>query len=248
MSQPAPPVSQVLFVSVVAAMVTSALTTYALHALSPTQPDGVNESAEQVGDGEPVEVPELVELPSQAAGSTVRNVGLRLVVSGREASPLEEGRVVSQSPLAGSTLTAGDAVQVVISSGPATARIPDLVSRPTAEARVALETLGFVVVLDPTATGDAPDQVVSTAPEAGAEAEVGTTVRVRATPAGIPVPDLERTPYRRARATLEEVGLRLGSVRRRYNERLPDLIIVSQEPAAGTLVPEGTEVELLIND
>ena len=101
----------------------------------------------------------------------MRERGLRLVVTSTEASSLAEGKIVSQSPLPGSTLRSGEAVEVVLSSGVAMVGVPDLNGRPLAAARTLLEEAGFVVEADETGTGGPPGTVVSTSPEAGAELE-----------------------------------------------------------------------------
>lgn len=244
-----PSVAQVIFIAVVSGAIASVLTTFGLHALPGQGSAGSPLSAIVDDDGnEHVDVPSLVGVPSESAGDMVRNAGLRLVVSATEPSDMAEGNVIRQTPLAGSALPSGDAVEVILSSGPAMIELPDLGGRPVAEAQSALSDLGLEVTMDNTAQGEAPGTVVSTSPEGGVEVAVGTSVTVRATPAGIPVPSLVGTPYRRARETLEEVGLALGRVRRRYDERRPDLVIVSQEPEAETLVPAGTEIEIVIND
>lgn len=245
-----PSVAQVIFIAVVAGSIASVLTTYGLHAL-PGQGSSTGSPMSEVDDGTgtgSVDVPSLVGVPSESAGDMVRNAGLRLVVSATEPSDIAEGNVVRQTPLAGSTLPTGDAVDVVLSSGPAMIEVPELSGRPVADAQAALTVLGLEVTMDNTAQGAEPGTVVSTSPEAGVEVAAGTSVTVRATPAGIAVPTLVGTPYRRARETLEATGLVLGRVRRRYDERRPDLVITSQEPAAESLVPAGTEVEIIIND
>ena len=248
-TQASPSVAKVILIAVVAGSIASVLTTYGLHAL-PGQTNSGSPSAavvESDGSGN-VDVPSLVGVPSESAGDMVRNAGLRLVVSATEPSEMAEGNVIRQTPLAGSSLPTGDAVEVILSSGPAMIEVPDLGGRPVADAQSALSDLGLEVTMDNTAQGETPGTVVSTSPEAGVEVAVGTNVTVRATPAGIAVPTLVGTPYRRARETLEEVGLVLGRVRRRYDERRPDLVIVSQEPEAESLVPAGTEIEIVIND
>ncbi|MFT5358009.1 MAG: beta-lactam-binding protein with PASTA domain [Polyangiales bacterium] len=245
-----PSVAQVIFIAVVSGALASVLTTYGLHAL-PGQGSTSGSPTSVIVDSDglsSVDVPSLVGVPSESAGDMVRNAGLRLVVSATEASDMAEGNVIRQSPLAGSTLPTGDAVDVILSSGPAMIEIPDLSGRAVAEARTALTGVGLEVTMDNTAQGGAPGIVVSTSPEAGVEVAAGTNVTVRATPAGIAVPNLVGSPYRRARETLEELGLVLGRVRRRYDERRPDLVITSQEPAAESLVPAGTEIEIVIND
>ncbi len=242
-----PSVSQVLLISVLAASATSALVTYGLRTLDGAPAATGPAESPAVESGDPVDVPNLVEMRSEAAGELVRGRGLRLVVTETEASELAEGVVVRQSPVAG-TLQPSEAVEVVLSSGPEMIRVPELSGRPVAVAQAAAEALGLVVEVDETAEGDTPGSVMSTSPAAGMEVAAGSTVQLHATPAGIEVPELVGTPYRRARGTLEEAGLALGRVRRRYDERRPEMIVVSQEPEAGARVPAGTEIAIVIND
>lgn len=245
---------QVVFLAAITAALASVGTTYAMHAfgLGPvTTVAPVHETTEPTvtrGVGL-IEVPDLVTLDRSAASGLATSAGLEFLVTGEEASDSPAGRVIRQEPLAESNVQSGTAVQVVISSGPPMVEIPEVAERPLVEVRAELEELGLVVEADETSSADqAPGTVVSARPSAGDEVEAGSEVFLIATPAGIEVPDLSGERRYSASQLLEEAGLELGRVRRRYDERRPELIVTLQEPEAGAIVPAGTSVDITIND
>jgi beta-lactam-binding protein with PASTA domain len=63
-----------------------------------------------------IQVPDLSGLTIVAAAASIRNAGLRLLVSGERAVPgLASGMVLEQAPLPGSMALAEGRVQVVLS-------------------------------------------------------------------------------------------------------------------------------------
>lgn len=93
-----------------------------------------------------VTLPALVGQPLDQARELVQRLGLRLVV--REERPDETrpaGVVLAQWPEPGQGLAVGEAVQVVVSSGPPLVTVPDLLRQPYDAARASLEGLGLRV-------------------------------------------------------------------------------------------------------
>ena len=242
MSEPTHDRGKTLYIAVFAAMVTSALTTYGLRAL-----EGGGFGGEE--EPETVEVPSVTGLARATAQELVQTRGLRFVVADEAPSAEHEaGNVASQEPLAGSQVPADSAVNVVVSSGPPQVEIPDLVGRPLADAREALEELGLEIGdVDETGEGDPPGSVTALDPEPGAEVEVGTEVDLTASPSGVTVPDLLNESYRQAREQLEELGHEV-QVRRRWVESRREFAVLAMEPEPGTVVPPGSEVQITIND
>ncbi len=235
-----------LYLAVFAAMLTSAATTYGLRALEgpPAPPAEVAEEAPEV-----VAVPAVLGLAQATAQELVRSRGLRVVVASEEASAeVAAGHVLRQEPMADSEVPSGSAVNIVLSTGAPLVALPSLVGQSLEEARSAIEELGLTVGdVSEDGEGTEPGTVTAQTPPAG-EVEAGTSVALTATPAGIEVPDLAPLRYRQARSRIEELGLEVGNVRRRYTENLPDFAIREQEPAPGTRVAPGTPVNLVIND
>ncbi|MEM9072606.1 MAG: PASTA domain-containing protein [Myxococcota bacterium] len=226
-----------LYLAVFAAMLTSAATTYGLRALEGG-----------LGQGEDVEVPSLISLEQATASELVSNRGLRLVVRAQEPSADQPaGAVAEQEPLAGSLVPADTAVTVVISSGPPQVTIPSVVGQPLDQARTQITSVGLAVgTVSETGEGP-PGTVTALTPAPGSEVDLGTTVNITAVPAGIEIPDVLGTTYRRVREQLTELGLEV-KIRRRYDENRPDFVVLSINPEVGQRVPPGSEVTITIND
>ncbi len=75
-----------------------------------------------VSSGAPVSVPDVVGLTQTAAAATITNAGLILgVVTQQSSATVPAGSVISQSPAAGTSVADGSAVNLVVSSGSASA-------------------------------------------------------------------------------------------------------------------------------
>ena len=125
-----------------------------------------------------VGVPEIVGLEEAQAVAALREAGLqpgeRTEVSDREA-PV--GTVVGTSPSVGTRLAAGSLVDLQISAGEETVRVPSVRLQPEGEARLTLEELGLNVLVvqefrDAVEAGIVAEQT----PDPGTEVEVGSDV------------------------------------------------------------------------
>jgi serine/threonine-protein kinase len=93
-----------------------------------------------------VMVPELVDLDRLDAGRVLRDLGLEPQITGQRTDPLKpEGKVLEQFPAAGATTRPGRPVRLIVSSGPKSARFPDLVGSSLRRAQLALRNAGFRV-------------------------------------------------------------------------------------------------------
>ncbi|WP_431861384.1 PASTA domain-containing protein [Micrococcus terreus] len=134
-----------------------------------------------VSDGpEPVTVPDLTGLTVDQATQALEQLGLDLEVAGSEHSTeVQAGRISSQDPAEGQ-LRPGETVQVTESLGPRLVEVPDLTDLDLEQARQLLEDAGFQVE-ETTILGDVfgdGSRVRSQNPDAGTEAEEGSTVHL----------------------------------------------------------------------
>ncbi len=139
----------------------------------------------------------------------------------------------------------------MLSSGPPLVPVPDLRRRSVDGARSTLEALGLAVGDVSEGEGGEPGKIISTTPAAGEEVAPGTAIAIVAAPEeppGVAVPDLSRMRAYEARRAIEEAGLTVGRVRRRYDDRRGPNVVLSQEPDAGTRVEPGSEVSFIANE
>lgn len=195
-------------------------------------------------------VPRLAFLSLAAAHREVSREGLVLVVAGRRYSPsVPAGDVLAQSPSPGTLERAGARVEVVVSLGHAPVTLPDVVGRPLAEAEALLASRHFrvVVAAHRYSTTVAAGDVVSTVPARGS-VPYGSTVRLVVSsgfpPA--PVPAVVGEAFATARAAIVGAGLAVVETEA-YSEQVPAGEVVSTDPPAGTLVPHGGRVSVVVS-
>lgn len=124
-----------------------------------------------------VKVPVLVGSQRSLAVQQIRGRGLEPSVS-EEESEQPAGEVISQSPSAGSELSRGSAVSIVVSGGQEQVRVPNLIGQERREAVEALREAG----LDPSVSEQVTDvpaqvgRVTDQFPPPGSEVDPGTGV------------------------------------------------------------------------
>ncbi len=197
-----------------------------------------------------VQVPQLVSMSTQAADEVLRARGLRLVVSGRDASQdVEAGSIAQQSPLSGSRVREGDQVSVVVSTGPQRITVPEVVGRSVADARTALTQAGLTVGdVSETGTGAAAGTVTAIEPAGGTQVVAGATVAITATPVGTAVPNVVGKGSSKAKKLLEAAGFAVGHTTTRFDDMQGPYIVLAQDPAAGTVAPPQSTVDLVVNE
>jgi serine/threonine-protein kinase len=92
-----------------------------------------------------VPVPDVTEFTTEQAVRILSAGGLRLGAIDSVAAPQPAGVVLSTRPAVGSSLPSGRTVDLVVSRGPATIRVPNVVGMDRTVARQALEAAGLRV-------------------------------------------------------------------------------------------------------
>lgn len=125
-------------------------------------------------------VPETKGMARRDAERALEEAGFSVGAVTQQSSESARGTVLSTSPAAGDKVPGG-AVTLIVSSGPASVTLPNVVGRSYADARSALEQIGLLVSgsgLDSASTQPA-GTVVSQSPSAGRTVPSGTTVQLR---------------------------------------------------------------------
>ena len=151
---------------------------------------------------------------------------------------VDRGRVVGTEPGAGTDLTRGDGVTLLVSNS---LSVPDVRNLPEDEATAALREAGFTVVRDsPVADRRITDgRIVRSDPPAGTRVDPANPV-VRIAPSdSVTVPVVLGARAADAQRTLREAGLSptidTGTARG---------VVYGQTPLPGRVVPRGSTVEL----
>jgi beta-lactam-binding protein with PASTA domain/serine/threonine protein kinase len=134
---------------------------------------------------------------------------------------------------------------------PHTSVIPELQGRTVEAARDRLTELGFEVVLvDGRYDMQVPvGHVLVVHPAAGATLDQGTRVTIVPSkgPPPVPVPSVIGDPLRKAKEAMRDAGLRITSVKHRFDGQVPLDHVISQQPATGR-IPKGSAVSLIVSD
>ncbi len=194
-----------------------------------------------------VTVPDVVGQTEADATAAIEGAGL--VVAKTEAADegVPAGEVISQDPTAGTTVNAGDTVNIVVSTGPdvpATVPVPDVAGKAAADAQAELEAAGFTVTSEEQESMDVEaGLVIETNPSAGTEVATGSEVKmIVSSGAGeIIVPNFVGMTQDDATKAAEEVGLTITFVEDPDNPD-PDGVVASQDPTAGAKAEAGSEV------
>ncbi|HZO06345.1 MAG TPA: PASTA domain-containing protein, partial [Solirubrobacterales bacterium] len=128
-----------------------------------------------------VKVPVLVGAQRDVAVERIRGRGLEPSVS-EEESAQPAGKVLSQSPDAGEKVDPGSTVSIVVSSGEAESKVPNVIGKERREAVEAIRAAGLVPVVEeeetevPSKVGRVIDQFPAPGQELPEGSEVTLTV------------------------------------------------------------------------
>jgi beta-lactam-binding protein with PASTA domain len=196
-----------------------------------------------------VAVPNVTGETEQVASRRLRAAGLSPVPALESSATVASGRVISQSPLAGSKVSSGARVSVVVSSGPGSAALQSVEGLTAAEAINRLRAAGFKPTRkDQPSAKVAQGKVIGSEPPAGTELQVGSPVAVLVSsgPAQLRVPDVSGDSQSGAEAALTAVGLAVGTVTQQVSATQAAGSVLAQSPSAGSSVRTGSKVDLTV--
>lgn len=203
---------------------------------------------------EEVVVPQLEGLDSASAVSAADSAGFRILfaVNREYSDSYDVGLVMRQNPLPGKSSKPNRTIRATLSEGLHQFTVPDLFDKNGEEASVEIEKAGLNVGL----TFETPHpnlsrgKVVRTNPSEGSLVHRGDTVDVflSSGPRGKKgeLPDVVGMRTALARGTLRTSGFIVGKVKTSKRRDMPTGTVISQEPSAGTPLPAGAKVNLII--
>ena len=201
---------------------------------------------------EQVKVPNVVGMTEDEATRTLEDLDFGVNVKETTNDRIPEGTVVSQGPEAGEEAPKGSTVEIVVSSGKPQVEVPNVVGKTADEAANILGRAGFTGKRsEESSTEVEKGKVIRTDPEAGEKATQGSTVTYVVStgppaPAQVTVPNVVGKSRDEAKAIIEGAGLvfREGSTVAVNPE--DDGKVMSQTPAGGSKVDEGSTVTVRI--
>ncbi|GGC94659.1 serine/threonine protein kinase [Tersicoccus solisilvae] len=167
-------------------------------------------------------------------------------VSGTWSETVATGRVISQSPVAGSQRRGGTGVDLVLSRGRQPVAVPDVTGATEQQARQRLTDAGLTVAVAPARvfSSTVPDGAVTAQAPAGGQTPRGSTINLTLSkgPRMVEVPAVVGQQVDRARRQLEQAGFRV-----QLREVLGGFFgtVRAQDPREGT-APEGSTIVLTV--
>ena len=203
---------------------------------------------------EPSTVPKLVGLTIEDANKAASDADLVLSKNGTVPVTADSGlvdRVAEQTPAAGETVDAGSDVLVKMGVLKQTT-VPDLVGKSESDAKAAAKAAGLQTKTGaPTelAAGDPLIGLVAAqTPGAGSTVDDGSTVTISiGVLARVQVPDVVGKTETDAGNAITAAGLNVGNTTQQASDTVPKDSVISQDPAAGTEVDSGSDVNLVVS-
>ena len=198
-----------------------------------------------------VTVPDVIGMPQAEAESTIAGANLSIgVIITSNSGTVPVGNVISQNPSAGTSVSEGSVVDIDVSLGPATVivTVPDVigVSQEAAESTIVSANLTVGAITTSSSDTVAAGNVISQTPLAGTSVPEGTAVDIQVSigPILVLVPDVSGFPQSNAESAIVSVNLTVGTITTLNSDAILAGSVISQNPSAGTLVPEGSAVDL----
>ncbi len=250
-----------IIIAVLLAVPVSSFVYDALHKDEPVQQDPASQTQTAtpaaVEAGKTVTVPDVTGKTMVEAEELLRPLGLKLQIELElNSDRFDSGQIMSQSPSSNSVVKSGQSVRVNISKGKAQETVPNIVGKTQSSAKTVLQTYGYKLgsVGQSYHSEIAKGSVISQSPAAGTALASGATVNIvvsmgldPASEAAAQTLNLVETPLDDALIILQNKGLTIGAITYAYNATVPQGSVISQNPGAGTIVEEGTAVDLVVS-
>ena len=203
-----------------------------------------------------IQMPELLYMDQKEAMKKLDELGLSVIIASREDNPVvPENQVVTQSPDAGAVLSPGDQVTLTISDGWSNF-VPDVIGLPFEDAEKKLTDLGFVVKRqDKMSPDDAPGTVIrqGTKPDTklARDSVISLTVSLGRedmdTTQMETIGDYVGMDFEKAKAELSGMFLYAVQIDAVYNKEVPAGVIISQDIKAGSQLPQGGVINMVVS-
>ncbi|MHB8241140.1 MAG: Stk1 family PASTA domain-containing Ser/Thr kinase [Solirubrobacteraceae bacterium] len=169
----------------------------------------------------------------------------------KQASPtVAGGRVIGTEPSAGTELQEGSSVTVLVSSGPAPVRVPDVIGQSLSAAEATLTNAELTVgtITHRVSSTQAPETVLSQSPATGSSVHAGDKVEltVAQAPKEATVPNVVGQSATQSAAMLEQAGFKPKAVSRSTAEQAQVGTVLEQSPAGGSKARKGATVTIAV--
>lgn len=196
-----------------------------------------------------VEIPNVVGQKVAAATATLEAAGFAVLVTEQASNDAPAGQVLAMRPNAGGRVPEGTTIELQVSAGPTTVTVPSVQGAALGDAKAQIEALGLAVeIVEDSSDTVAEGNVITQAPSAGVEVKPGSTVTLTVSKGkqGSIVPNVTKMDVTNAQNALIAAGLVLGA-QTEANDAAPAGQVIAQDPAAGTSLPAGASVNVVVS-
>ena len=202
---------------------------------------------DQLAASEPVAVGDYEGLQESNAVNLIVEDGFEPKVRRLANGEVPVGIVYDQEPGAGARLTKGSIVTVLVSTGKAKVKVPDVVGARRDDAVQALTNAGLDPNVVEVSSDEDPGMVTAQAPRGGTVVIEGSTVRINVSkgPRPVAVPSVVGLLYDQAASQLQGAGFAVA--RRDVDDDQPKDVVIDQDPNGNSLAAKGSTVTLTVS-
>ena len=198
-----------------------------------------------------VTVPNITNMTQQQAEAELAKVGLKAASPKMKNSvDVEEGKIISQSPKQGIKIKTYQKVEIVVSSGPADVKVPDVVGSQQEEAESKITNTELVVKVVSEYRDDVKKgEVFKQEPNAGEEVKQGNTVTIYVSKGEnkVTMESLTGMSLSDAKARIKKLGLSVGEISYETSSRYSKDVVISSSPEQYEEVTVGSSVDLTVS-
>ncbi|QXG74351.1 Stk1 family PASTA domain-containing Ser/Thr kinase [Modestobacter sp. L9-4] len=198
-----------------------------------------------------VPVPNVVNQTQEAATASLN--AAKLVagdVTNEQSTTVAKGLVIRSNPATGAQVAEQSRVALVLSTGPNSIAVPNVVGQDSADAQDALEAAGFTGSVNTRQTDSLEPEgtVVEVQPAVGAQAAPDARITLSVSTGSTGLPDVRGLPKAAARQALVDAGIDNGDIveNNAESDTVAPGSIVNTDPGPRSPVSRGDQVTLLV--
>lgn len=212
---------------------------------------GTTVTAKLSSGSDSVVIPDVTNMTPEAAQDAVEALGLvwELDTNKVNSDSVEEGKIAKVNPSAGKKVKKGSTVKGTVSSGKKTVTVPDLTGMTQDQAREYLAQVGLQVgnVQTSDDPGQSAGKILSSSPAAGETLNKGESVSITLASGKVALPDTI-VGYEQSSVVAALQALTLGvTIVEEYSDTLAAGGVLASHPSAGSIVPQGSTVQLTVS-
>ncbi|MVU82169.1 PASTA domain-containing protein [Nocardia sp. ET3-3] len=202
-----------------------------------------------LGVGRYSAVPSIAGMNTDKAITALKDAGFKTETRNKASDTIPVGNVVGTDPAAGTRVTKGSLVAVLVSSGKP--KVPDVqAGQDLQSVNKAIRDAGLTPVDSGEIGSTAPKgSLAKVDPGPGTVLPANAQVKVYRSKGSQPVkvPDVKGKTEDEAKTALQKAGLTVSSTRDQYDAKIKPGQVVGTDPAAGTSAESGSGVVLIVN-